>query len=48
MNNEILDLYESNLTPFFAIIRRYRGPGRLPDTDTIFNRSRRHQLLKLN
>ena len=39
MNNEILDLYESNPNAFFAIIRRYRGPtGRLPDTDRIFNR----------
>lgn len=39
MNNEILELYQSNPNAFFAIIRRYRGPtGRLPDTDTIFNR----------
>ena len=39
MNNEILDLYQGNPNAFFAIIRRYRGPtGRLPDTDTIFNR----------
>jgi len=39
MNNEILELYQSNPMAFFAIIRRYKSPtGRLPDTDTIFSR----------